>query len=463
MRTARARLAVLALVVLAAACGGGRAGQEQAEPTEDVTTTEATTESTEATEEESATEDASETEEASETAAECGEPSTGITDDSIKIGAIYPLSGPASAYGAIPVGVKAFLDYANAELDGAPGAFEGRQFDYQMRDDGYVPAKSVEHARELIEQAQVFALLNTLGTPPNTAIWDYVNQQEVPHVFVATGASKFGTDVAGHPWTSGWQPNYVAESRIYAKYLADNLPDAKVAVLYQNDDYGLDYLNGFKAAIEGTGVTIVAEQSYETADATVDSQMTNLASSGADVFFNITTPKFAAQALAFDAANAWNPTHLLNSVSNSLSVLSQVGFDKVQNVVTALYVKDASDPEFADDEGVKLYLEKLAQYAPDADPSNSFHIYGWSVAQSFYKVLEATECPTRESLMETVRSLDNVEVDTLIDGVTMTTEGEEDGFPLEAMQVAIFEGESWARQGEVIDTREEFGPVTAEG
>lgn len=437
-RTGRSLAVWLAtLALLATACGGGRGGDEDGvgapEPGDGADGT--------------------------EQAAACPEPDAGITDDAVKIGGIYPLSGPASAYGTIPKGLQAYFDYVNEEQGGAPGVFEGREIEFTVKDDAYSPPRSVEVVRELVEQEQVFALVQTLGTPPTTAIWDYTNEQEVPQVFVATGASKFGLDAENHPWTVGWQPNYVSESRVYAQYLQDNHPDATVAVLFQNDDYGRDYLDGFKEAIADSGIEIVAEESYQTTDPTVESQMTNLAQSNADVFFNITTPTFAAQALAFDAQSDWDPVHLLNSVSNSLAIIGQVGFENVQGVISAAYLKDAVDPQWEGDEDMQRFLEKLATYAPDADPENAFNAYGWAVADSFYKVMERTECPTRESLMEAVRNLDDVEFDLALPGVTMTTSGEEDGFPLEAMQIVVFEGESFELQGDVIQTREVFGPV----
>ncbi|MDX1619349.1 MAG: ABC transporter substrate-binding protein [Nitriliruptorales bacterium] len=435
---------LLSLALLAAACGDSR-DEGGADDTETETETETGTETGTGTETET------------EMAAECPEPSTGVTDTTLKIGGSYPLSGPASAYGAIPSGVQAYFDYANAELGGAPGPFEGLEFEYFVKDDGYSPPQAVENVRELVEQEQVFALMQTLGTPPTTATWDYTNQQEVPQVFVATGASKWGLD-EDHPWTIGWQPNYVSESRIYAQWLQDNHPGATIAVLYQNDDYGLDYLNGFKSAIEGSDLEIIAEQSYETTDATLDSQMTNLASSEAEVFYNITTPSFAAKAMGFDAQSDWDPVHLLNSVSNSLTTVGAVGFEPLQGMVTALYLKDPQDAQWEGDEDIQRYLDKVAEYAPDADPNNGYVVYGWAVGSAFYKLLEQTECPTRESLQEAWLNLNDVEFDLGLPGVTMTT-SEDDHFPLEAMQIATLQGETWELQGEVIDTREVFGPV----
>lgn len=384
-----------------------------------------------------------------------GQDTTGITDDSVKIGGIYPLSGPASAYGAIGQGVRAYFDYLNAEENG----LDGREVEYILRDDAYEPPKAVEQARRLVEQDQVFALFQTLGTPTTTASREYVNEREVPQVFVATGASKWGTEHKEFPWTIGWQPNYVAEARVYAAYLQEERPDAKIAVLYQNDDYGKDLYNGFEEAIEGTGLEIAAEESYEVTDPTVEPQMRNLSTSDADVLLNITTPKFGTQALAADAElTDWNPLHIVNNVSSSITVLEPVGFDKVQGVVSAAYYKDPTDPQWEDDPAMQHYREKLGEYAPKADADNPFYMFGWSAAQSFEKAFESMKCPTREGLMKSVRNLDGVGVDTLLPGITMKT-GPNDSFPIEAMQLMRFEGERWHLFGDVINTRQEYGAV----
>ena len=383
-----------------------------------------------------------------------GQQTTGITDSSMKLGGIYPLSGPASAYGDIPTGIKAYFDYVNAEKNG----IDGRKVEFTVRDDGYQPPKAVEEARRLVEQEQVFALFQTLGTPSTTATWDYANRQKVPQVFVATGASKWGSDDK-HPWTIGWQPNYVSEGRVYAQYLKDEKPEAKVAVLFQNDDFGEDLLGGFKKAIEGTGITIAQEESYEVTDPSVEPQMRNLAGSGADVFLNITTPKFGSQALAADAKiTDWNPLHIVNNVAASVTVLKPVGFENVQGVVSSTYYKDPNDPQWADDAEMKLYREKMKKYAPSADPAVPYHAFGWAVASSFHKTMDAAECKTREGLRDSMRSLNNVQVPMLLPGVTMQT-GEGDGFPIESMQMMEFKDERWELTGEVIDTRKQFGPV----
>ncbi|GAA3545243.1 ABC transporter substrate-binding protein [Nonomuraea rosea] len=387
---------------------------------------------------------------------ECsGQQTTGITAKSIKLGGIYPLSGPASAYGAIPKGIKAYFDYVNAEK----GGIGGRKVEFIARDDGYQPPKAVEEARRLVEQEQVFALFQTLGTPSTSATWDYANQRKVPQIFVATGASKWGTDTA-HPWTIGWQPNYVSEARVYAQYLKTEKPDAKVAVLYQNDDFGKDLFGGFKRAVEGTGIKIVAEQSYEVSDPSIDPQMRNLAESKADVFLNVTTPKFGSQALAADAKNTgWNPVHIINNVAASITVLKPVGFPNVQGVVSSTYYKDPNDPTWQSDAEMTLYRQKMQQYAPGADPNVPYHTFGWAVASSFHKAMEAAKCPTREGLRDSVRDLKGVQVDMLLPGVTLNT-AQGDGFPIESMQLMKFKGERWELFGSVIDTRKEFGPLT---
>ncbi|MGH8869632.1 MAG: ABC transporter substrate-binding protein [Actinomycetes bacterium] len=384
-----------------------------------------------------------------------GQDTTGITKDSIKLGGIYPLSGPASAYGDIGAGVRTYFDYMNAEK----GGIDGRKIDYTIRDDGYLPPKAVEESRRLIEQDRVFALFQTLGTPSTTAVREYANQRKVPQVFVATGASKWGTGTKQFPWTIGWQPNYVSEARVYAQYLDENEPKAKVAVLYQNDDFGKDLFSGFTEAIKGTDIEVVAEESYEVTDPTVEPQVNNLAKSGADVFLDITTPKFGSQALAAEAAQTdWDPLHIVNNVSSSPTVLEPVGYDKVQDIVSATFYKDPSDPQWADDPAMKVYKEKMAKYAPKADSNIPYFAFGWSAAESFHKALDQMDCPTREGLMKSVRDLQGEEVGMLLPSVTLNT-AKDDGFPIESMQLMRFKGERWQLFGDVIDTRSEYGPV----
>jgi branched-chain amino acid transport system substrate-binding protein len=380
-------------------------------------------------------------------------PDPGITDDAVLLGGSYPLSGPASAYAAISVAVQGYFDYVNTELGGVEmGDGVTRQIEFTVYDDGYEPPRIVENARRLVEEDEVFALFNTLGTPTNTAIVDYMNEQEVPHLFVATGASKWGSDMETWPWTSGWQPAYTTEGAIYAEYLKEEYPDgAAVAVLYQNDDYGKDYLNGFKAAIEGSDIEVVQEESYEVADPTVDSQVVNLSRSGADVFFNVTTPKFATQAIAKVGELDWDPLHILNNVSASIpTVIEPAGFDNADGIITAGYTKDPGDPQWEDDEGIQTYLELVEEYAPDVEPLNPFGVYGFSVAETIVRTLEQTEEPTRAALMEAVRNLD-LELPLLLPGVSVTT-GPDDGYPIESEQLQRFVAAdgAWELFGDLI-------------
>jgi branched-chain amino acid transport system substrate-binding protein len=369
----------------------------------------------------------------------------GITDDSIKLGGSYPFSGPASAYRSIAVGARAHFKFVNAE-----GGVDGRKIEFMTLDDAYEPPRAVQNARRLIQQEEVFALFNTLGTPNNAAIWDFVNEQEVPHLFVATGASTWGADIEGHPWTIGWQPDYVTESQVYADFLAKEKPGAKVAVLYQNDAFGEDLLNGFKDAVKDKDIEIVAEESYEVTDPTVSSQMAKLASSDADTFLNITTPKFSAQAIAAAAKLGWKVLHILNNVGASKKlVLEPVGLENAQGIVSTSYFMDPEDPQWADDPAMTEYKEALAKHEPRADPEDPFHVYGWAAATTMVRALEGMEEPTRDALMDSVRNLDT-EIPILLPGIELKTNGTEDGYPIEAMQIMRFEGENWKLQGDVI-------------
>ncbi len=369
----------------------------------------------------------------------------GIDDDSIKLGGSYPFSGPASAYRSIAVGARAHFKSVNAE-----GGVDGRKIEFITLDDAYEPPKAVQNARRLIQQEEVFALFNTLGTPNNVAIWDYVNEQEVPHVFVATGASLWGADIEAHPWTTGWQPDYVTESQVYADFLEEENPEAKVAVLYQNDAFGEDLLNGFKEAVKGTDIEIVAEESYEVTDPTVSSQMAKLANSNADTFLNITTPKFSAQAIAAQAKLGWKVLHILNNVGASKKlVLEPVGLENAQGIVSTSYFMDPEDPQWADDPAMVEYKEGMERFEPRADPEDPFHVYGWAVANTMVRALEGMEEPTREALMDSVRNM-NEEIPILLPGIEVKMDGSNDTYPIEAMQIMRFEGENWKLQGDVI-------------
>jgi branched-chain amino acid transport system substrate-binding protein len=374
-----------------------------------------------------------------------GESDPGITDDSIKLGGSYPFSGPASAYRSIEQGAQAYFSMVNAK-----GGVDGRKIDFVTLDDAYEPAKAVQNARRLIQEEQVFALFNTLGTANNVGIWDYANKQEVPQVYVATGASLWGADVSAHPWTTGWQPDYVTESQVYADYLEKEKPNAKVAVLYQNDAFGEDLLNGFKEAIKGTSIQVVAEESYEVTDPTVGSQMSKLAGSDADTFLNVTTPKFGAQAIVAADKLGWDVLHIINNVAASkLLVLEPAGLDKAQGLISTAYFKDPASPEWSDDASMKEFKEALAKYEPRANPEDPNCVFGWGAASTMVEALKGMKEPTRDALMESVRNMD-VEIPILLPGIEVKTSGEADGYPIEAMQIQRFKGENWELQGEVI-------------
>jgi branched-chain amino acid transport system substrate-binding protein len=374
---------------------------------------------------------------------------TGITDKTIKIGNIMPYSGPASAYSQI-----AKTDVAYMKMVNDNGGVCGRQIDFISYDDGYSPPKAVEQARKLVESDQVAMIFNSLGTPSNSAIQKYMNAKKTPQLFVATGASKFG-DPEHFPWTMGWQPDYVSEGKIYARFLLKNMPDAKIGVLYQNDDYGKDYLKGLKAGLGDKASMIVAEQPYETSDPTVDSQMVNLKGSGANVFFNVATPKFAAQAIKKAAELGWKPTQLLNSVSNSVgAVLKPAGLDASKGVISALYLKDSQDPQWKDDEGMKKWNAFMDKYYPDGDKNSSFTLYGYSVSQTLEKVLKAS-CDnfTHSGIMKSAASMKDVELDLTPPGIRVNTSAT-DFYPLQDMQLIKFDGERWQPFGEVVSGAE---------
>jgi branched-chain amino acid transport system substrate-binding protein len=371
----------------------------------------------------------------------------GITDKEVKLGGSYPFSGPASAYGTIGEGAKAYFEFLNAK-----GGVGGRKINFITLDDGYEPPKALQNARRLIQQERVFALFNTLGTPNNLAIWDFVNQQKVPHLFLATGASDWGKDIKTHPYTIGWQPNYVTEAKVYADYLKKEKPGAKVAVLYQNDGYGKDLLGGFEKAIGGTDIKVVEKEPYNVTDPTVAPQVSRLARSGADTFLNITTPKFSAQAIATIAKSDWKPLHIVNNVGASKTlVFTPVGLKNAKGIVSTSYFKDPEDPQWADDAAMKEYKSALKTHSPKSNPDDYFNMFGWSVAQTMAKALEQMKEPTRASLMEAVRNMDT-EIGTLLPGNKVQT-GPDDGYPIEAMQVEEFDGKNWKLQGDLIEAK----------
>ncbi|TMJ81670.1 MAG: ABC transporter substrate-binding protein [Alphaproteobacteria bacterium] len=371
---------------------------------------------------------------------------TGATDTEIKIGNIMPYSGPASAYGVIGSTEAAYFKKINAE-----GGINGRKINFISYDDGYSPPKTVEQARKLVESDEVLLIFNPLGTPPNSAIQKYMNAKKVPQLFVATGATKWN-DPKEFPWTMGWQPNYQSESRIYAKYLLKEKPNAKIAVLYQNDDYGKDYLKGLKDGLGAKGATmIVAEESYETTEPSIDNHIVKLKSTGADVFFNVTTPKFAAQAIKKMTEVEWKPLHLLNNVSSSIgSVMKPAGFEASQNIISSSYLKDTSDPQWKNDPGMKEFDEFLTKYFPEGNRIDASVMYAYTVAQGLVHVLKACgDNLTRENVMKQAASIRDLELGGLLPGIKVNTSAS-DFAPISQLQLERFKGEKWDLFGDVI-------------
>jgi branched-chain amino acid transport system substrate-binding protein len=371
---------------------------------------------------------------------------SGANDKEIKVGHINPYSGPASAYGAIGKAIGAYFDKINAE-----GGINGRKIVFVTLDDGYSPPKTVEQARKLVEQDEVFVVFNPLGTPPNTAIQRYLNSKKMPQLFVATGATKWG-DPQNFPWTIGWQPNYQSESKIYVKYLLTHKPNAKIGILYQNDDYGKDYLKGFHDGLGDKAKSmIVSEVSYEVTDPTVDSQIVTLKGSGADTFFNITTPKFAAQAIRKAYDIDWKPLHLLNSVSSSVAAVMQpAGLEKGVGVITSAYLKDPTDEQWKNDQGFKDWLAWMQKYNPSANVADGFNVYGYSVAQTLVQTLkQCGDNLTRDNVMKQAASLKDLALPMLLPGIKVNT-SPTDFYPIEQMQLQKFDGKTWELFGDII-------------
>ncbi len=372
----------------------------------------------------------------------------GASATEIKLGQTMPYSGPASAYGTIGKVEAAYFKMINDN-----GGVNGRKINLISLDDGYSPPKTVEQIRRLVEQDEVLALFQTLGTPPNSAIHKYVNAKKVPHLLLATGATKWG-DPKNFPWTMGFNLSYQSEGQIYAKWLLKNKPNAKVAILYQNDDYGKDVLQGVK---DGLGAAaskmIVKEATYEVTDPTVDSQILTLQGSGADTFINITTPKFGAQAVRKAWDSGWKPLHIINNVSASVgSVLIPAGLDKSVGLMTVQYYKDPNDPQWKDDASMLEWRAFMGRYYRDGDPKDASNLYGYIAAQTMVQILK--QCGndlTRENVMKQAANLKNVKNNLLLPGMALNT-GPNDFFPVEQAQLAKFTGTQWQGFGEVIST-----------
>ena len=374
----------------------------------------------------------------------------GASDTEIKIGNTNPYSGPASAYGTIGKTIEAFFKMVNDK-----GGVNGRKVTFISYDDGYAPPKTVEMVRKLVEQDKVLFVFQTLGTPPNTAIHKYLNGKKVPQLFVATGASVWGQPQK-YPWTMGWQPDYVTEGVVYAKHILANVKDPKIAVLMQNDDYGRDYFNGFKKGLGKDANKIVQVATYEVADPTVDSQMIALKSSGANVFFNITTPKFAAQAIKKAGELGWKPAHYLNNVSASIgAVIKPAGFDASQGIITARYTKDATDPQYQKDADMVTWGAFMDKYYPQGDKTSTFTVYGYAVSSTLLEVLKrAGDNLTRENIMKQAASLKGFENPLLLPGIKVNTSAT-DFYPIQSVRLVRLKGKTFEEFGEILSNEAE--------
>jgi ABC-type branched-subunit amino acid transport system substrate-binding protein len=371
---------------------------------------------------------------------------TGATDTEITIGNIMPYSGPASAYG-----VQGKTEAAYFKMINEAGGINGRKINFISYDDSYSPPKTVEQARKLVESDEVLFIFNALGTPPNSAIHKYMNAKKVPQLFVATGATKWN-DPKDFPWTMGWQPGYQSEARIYAKYILKEKPNAKIAVLYQNDDYGKDYLKGLKDGLGDKAASmIIAEESFETSEPTIDNHIVKLKATGADIFVDIATPKFAAQAIKKVAEIEWKPLHFLNNVSASVgSVIKPAGYENAQGIISAAYLKDVTDPQWDNDPGMKQFLAFLAKDFPEGNKIDGSVIVGYAVAQTMVQVLkQCGDDLTRENIMKQAASLKDFRTEVLLPGIKINTSPSHFA-PISQLQLMQFKGERWVLFGDVI-------------
>jgi branched-chain amino acid transport system substrate-binding protein len=370
----------------------------------------------------------------------------GASDTEILIGQTNPYSGPLSSYATQGRAQTAYYAMINEQ-----GGINGRKIKLISLDDGYSPPKTVEHHRRLVESDEVLGIVGTMGTPTNSAIVKYMNMKSVPHIFLASGASKWG-DFKSSPWTMGWYPTYRSEGNIYGAYIRDNMKDAKIAILSQNDDYGKDFVAGFKAGLgEAADKLIVKELTYEVSEPTIDSQIVTLKASGANVLFSASTAKAAAQTIKKAAELDWQPTHFLVQNANSIStVLTPAGLNNAVGLISTAYIKDPVDPQFADDEGMKWYLAFMKKYYPDGDVKDPQNQIGVSIAATFVQILKQCGSDlTRENLMKQANSIKNLELPLLLPGIKLNT-GAEDHYPIEQFQLVKFDGKTWARFGDVL-------------
>ena len=372
---------------------------------------------------------------------------SGASDTEIKIGNIMPYGGPASAYAAIGKTEEAYFNKINAE-----GGINGRKIKFISYDDGYSPPKTVEQARKLVESDNVLLIFGSLGTSTNGAIRNYMNEKKVPQLFVASGASKWN-DPKQYPWTMGWQPSYVSEARIYAKYIMKEKPNGKIGVLYQNDDFGKDYLKGLKEGLGAKASMIVREEAYDTSEPAIDERVVKLKAAGADIFISLTNQKFAAQGIKKAAEINWHPMHIISNVSASVSgVLEPAGIEVSQGILSATYTKDGSDPQWNADDGMKKFYNFLAQYEPKANKLDAGVVYGYAAAQTMVKVLQMCgDDLTRENVMKQAANLKDFAPDTLLPGIKINT-APDDFAPIEQLQMMRFKGRKWELFGDIISS-----------
>ena len=378
----------------------------------------------------------------------------GISDTEIVLGGTHPYSGPASAYGNIGKGIAVYFSYINDH-----GGVNGRKIKYIDKDDGYSPPQAVQLVHQMVEQDKVFAIFDTLGTAVNTAIRPYLNQNGVPHMFVATGASTWGHDYRQYPWTIGWQPDYQAEAVMYAQDVLQNHPKAKIGVLYQNDDYGEDYNAGLKRGLgKRAADLIVKTASYETTDPNVSSQVSTLKAAGCDTFMIFATPKFAIQAMVAASQQSWHPTTYLNNVSNAIPYMTAAakagGQSAVNGVITTIYLKDpANHARYGGDAGMKLYNEMMTKYLPTADKDDGNYLYGVSIAYTMVDVLRrAGKDLTRKKVMDIATHLDETNNPWAYPGVAIRT-SPSFRYPITQMIAAKWLGTDWSPSGVLVDTR----------
>ncbi len=371
----------------------------------------------------------------------------GVSDTEIKVGNTCFYSGPASSYGTIGKAEAAYFKMVNDQ-----GGVNGRKINFISYDDAYSPPKTVEMVRKLVEQDGVLLVLNSLGTPTNTAVWHYLNQKKVPQLFVGTGATKWD-DPKGHPWTMGWQPSYQAEGRAYAAYILAHKAGGKVGVLYQNDDFGKDYLKGVRDGLGDKAKSMLTvEASYETTDPTVDSQIVDMKAKGIDVFVNTAIPKFAAQAIRKAAEIGWKPLHILSSIGNSVAAtLKPAGLENAKDLISDFYLKDPTDPQWKDDQGYKDWVAFMDKYYPAGDKTDIGNVVGPSFAQTFIQVVkQCGDNLTRENVMKEAANLHNFRVPMLLPGIEINT-SPSDFAPIKQIQMGQFDGQRWRLFGALIN------------